>query len=403
MTEIQNPGKIVWTLLTVQLALPILTTDIYLPSLEAMSHYFLTSYQQVQLTLTCYFLMFSAAQLIYGPLSDRYGRKPLVLLSLLIYMLATVCCMLARSVEWLIIGRAFQALGAGSAVLTFAIVRDLYEGESAAKKIAYLCSVVALSPILAPILGGYIQENLSWQWNFAFLGLVSSFLLIGSYHLLPETNHSPRLRSSFLRQFMGDYLHVLKNKHYLSHTLCLSFAIAGLFTYVSGAPYVLLELMKFSPAEFGWIFSAAALGYVLGAFLSGKLLSAFGIDFVLKMGIGSFIGGSILMIYFCYYYPLNAFAFIAPQIICEFGISIIVPLCMAKALQPIPQYAGAGSSFIGFLRFFFAAIASYLVILALSSSAMPLALIILGLSVLSLGSLMVGYVNFNAFQQRTIS
>jgi len=153
-------------LLTFLLALPIVSTDIYLPSIHEISKFFNTSHQKVQLTLTLYFLTFGFIQLVYGSLSDCFGRKPMMITSLLIYIFGTSICIYSDTITLLIIGRFLQALGAGSAILVFAIVRDMYEGSKVARIIAYMSAVVAISPIIAPIFGGYVQSLLSWRWNF---------------------------------------------------------------------------------------------------------------------------------------------------------------------------------------------------------------------------------------------
>ena len=377
--------------LTLQLALPIISTDIYLPSLKAISNFFHTNLSQAQLTLTIYFFTFGIVQLIYGPLSDKFGRKPILLLSLSIYTIATLFCIFAATIKMLIVGRCLQALGAGSAILTFAIIRDLYEGEQAAKKIAYMSAVVAISPVIAPIIGGYIQSSLSWQWNFAILFIIAVVLLILCYWLLPETNKS-QSSSTFFKRILRDYQSLLVNRNYMSHSLSAAFAFGALFAYVSGAPYVLMNLMGYSSQRFGWIFATAAIGYVFGALFNGRLVAQYGMDAMGRIGIISLVSGAIIMTLLCFCFPSAAFAVVIPQILCEFGISIVVSINISKALQPIPHYAGAGSSLLGFLRFTAAALASCLVMVFRSTTSLPLAFTILGFSLFSLGFSRLGLV-----------
>lgn len=363
-------------LLTFLLALPILSTDIYLPSLHEISKFFSTSHQKVQLTLTLYFLTFGVIQLVYGSLSDCFGRKPIMIISLLIYIFGTTICIYSNSITMLILGRCLQALGTGNAILVFAIVRDMYEGNKVARIIAYMSAVVAISPIIAPIFGGYIQSFLSWQWNFIILWVAGVLLLLVSLVLLPETNKYKRVRISIFINLIKDYHKLLQNRYYMKHALGAAFAFGALFSYISGSHYIFLNLMGYSPKLFGLIFAIAAIGYVLGAFLSGKLIPNFGMNQVFAIGLISLVMGAIIMTVLCYFYRLNSVAILIPQIICEFGISVIVPIAVAKALQPIPECAGAGSSLIGFLRFFCASIASILTMQFQGTIA--LALIILG-------------------------
>ena len=366
-------------LLTFLLALPIVSTDIYLPSLKSVSYFFQVSFGHVQLTLTLYFFIFGIVQIFYGVLSDYMGRKPMILISLVIYITATCVCIFSTNIKIFILGRCFQAVGAGSAILIFAIVRDLYEGELVAKLIAYMSAVVALSPVIAPIIGGYVQTLLSWEWDFVILAIMGIVLLIGSCWILPET-HKPNVIKIL------NYVKLLVNSHYIFHALAAAFAFGALFAYVSGAPYVLLNVMGYSPLLFSLIFSLAALGYVLGAFVNGRLMCCCGMNTLSWIGMTSLVSGSVMILLALHFYPQNGLAIVLPQIVCEFGISIVVSISTAKALQTIPQCAGAGSALLGFLRFLFAGISSYCVMKFHPITAFPLVLTIIGFSLLSLSN-----------------
>ncbi len=338
----------------------------------------------MQLTLTGYFFTFGIIQLIYGSLSDCFGRKPVCLLNLFIYILATLLCAFSTSIKMLIVARCLQALGAGSAILTFAILRDLYTGKELAKYIAYMSAVVALSPIIAPIIGGYIQAQLSWRWDFILLVLFGLILWLWCYWYLPETNQYRGSSTNFFKRLWLDYRCLLGDPNYIGYALSAALAFGALFAYVSGAPYILLNLMSYSPELFGWIFATAAIGYVLGAFVNGKLVCFVGINFMYLIGSISLISGAIIMVVMSYLYPLDALAIVMPQIICEFGIAIVISAGATKALQPIPHYAGAGAALFNFLRFLFATLSSCLVIAFHSATSLLLAFVILGFALFSL-------------------
>lgn len=370
------------TFLIFQLALPILSTDIYLPSLKEMGGFFNTDPAHAQLSLVIFFIVFGIAQLFYGPLSDCFGRKPLFLISLSIYLIGCLVCIFSNTIQIFIVGRCLQALGSGGAILVFAIIRDLYEGKQAAKLIAYMSAVVAISPIVGPILGGIIQSSLSWQYNFVVLALIGLCLLFAS-GFIPETNRKRIFSTSFLKETGCHYRYLFTSRRYLSNALSAAFSFGSLFAYVCGAPYVFLNLMGYSSVAFGGIFAIAAIGYVVGAFVNGKLISQLGVDAMSKIGMFFLVSGSIAMLLFCYIYPLNLFAIILPQVVCEFGISIVISTCIAKALQPIPQCAGTGMALIGFLRFLIAAGSGYLTTVGEGATAMPLAFTVLGCALLS--------------------
>lgn len=347
-------------LITFLLALPILSTDIYLPSLTVIQHYFQTDYEAVQLTLSVYFFTFAVVQLIYGSLSDCFGRKPMTLISLTLYLAGSFVCIGAGTIHQLIMGRGLQALGAGSSILVFAMVRDRYEGAKGAQLISYMSAVVAISPIIAPIMGGYIQGVWAWQGSFVLLALISSLLLVASFFFLPETHAAQRSSQFIFKQLVRDYRFLLTHKVYMAHALCAACAFAALFSFISGAPYIFLEKLGYGPEAFGWTFAMAAIGYVFGAFMSGKLSPLLGVNKLLFLGLSFLGGGAIFMITLCFFYGVSGYTIIVPQLICELGISIIVPIAVMKALTPIPQCAGAGSALIGFMRFFLAMISSFL-------------------------------------------
>ncbi|CAN5220120.1 Bcr/CflA family multidrug efflux MFS transporter [soil metagenome] len=377
MQQMQSQSRIgLMILLTFQLSLPILSTDIYLPSLNDISNFYHATHEQVAHTLTAYFLIFGIVQLFYGPLSDRFGRRPMLLFSSVIYVMATLFCVFATSIQMLIIARCLQALGAGSAILTFAIIRDLYEGEYAAKMIAYMSAVVAMSPIIAPIVGGYIQVYLTWQLDFVILAIFEIVLLVLCYQFLPETNQHAKRSGSLFTQSFKDYQVLATNRYYLAHSLSAAGAFGALFAYVSGAPYVLLNLMGYSAQAFSYLFAIASSGYVVGALVNGQLICRFGFNAVYRIGMTSLISGVIIMMLMCQLYPFCAAAIVVPQILCEFGIAIVVPISITRALLPIPHHAGSGAALIGFLRFGFATMSSYLVTEFQGTTSLSLACVI---------------------------
>lgn len=345
-------------LLTLLLSLPITTTDIYLPSIYSIQDFFKSDIFSVQLTLTAYFIVFSCIQLIYGFLSDVFGRKVITLWSLAIYILGTLICVVSQTIEILIAGRIIQALGAGSAITVFAVIRDSCESVAIARIISYMSAVVAISPIIAPIIGGFLQTNFCWQASFIFLLIVSIILFLSVVCIFPETKR--HCQTGSINTLITNYVNLAINKNYIPYAFGAAFAFGALFAYISGAPHIFLNFLGYSPKYFAIVFAIAAIGYVFGSLINPKLISIFGIDKTLYIGIINIILGGTMMYLFCLYADnaILAFGIIASQLICEFGISITVPICTTKDLQPVPEIAGQASALIGFMRFICAALAS---------------------------------------------
>ncbi len=238
------------------------------------------------------------------------------------------------------------------------MIRDLYQGPQVARIAAYLISVASISPIIAPVIGGYVQSILPWQWNFVLLLSISGILFILSFFFLPETKAPTQHEKSVTGEIFSNYLKLLRDKNFMRPAFGAAFAFGALFVFVSGSHRLFLTLMNIPPKQFGQIYAVVAFGYMLGSFLTGKLTPRLGMNRIFALGYGALILGSLAMVGLNQLYPLNVTAIVVPQFVCEVGIAMIIPITMTRALMPIPAYAGTGSALIGFIRFVFAAVAS---------------------------------------------
>ena len=230
----------VTALLTALVALGPLSTDLYLPSLPSLARYFAVGVDDIQLTLSVFLVGLATAQLVYGPLSDRFGRRPVLLVGLAIYVVASVVCMLAPSVPVLVVARFVQAVGACvGPVLGRAVVRDVYGREGAARVLAYMSAAMALAPAIGPILGGFLEEWFGWRINFLALVIYGSGGLVLAWRLLPETNKAPDLQAAQPIRILLGYRGLLNHRAYLGYVLCCAFAYSGIFAFISGSSYVL--------------------------------------------------------------------------------------------------------------------------------------------------------------------
>ena len=254
-------------------------TDMYVPSMPEIGRLLDASTAEVQLTLSSYLIGFAIGQSFYGPISDRYGRKPVLLIALLIFCGASAACAGAPSIEWLIVARILQALGgSGTIVLARAIVRDLYAAERAGRELSRMGAIMSIAPVLAPLLGSLVQVTFGWRANFLAVlgvGLIATAIV---RLFLPETLNLTSSAPLSASAFLHDYRTLLKNRSLLVYVGIVSTSYAGLFAWISASPFVLQNLYGLSPLEFGLAFGLACIGSVIGAGTAASLVTRIGLD-----------------------------------------------------------------------------------------------------------------------------
>ena len=362
-----------------------MSVDLYLPSLPELGRVFGASVPQVQLTLSGYLLCFAIGQIVFGPISDHVGRKPVLLAALSLYVAVCLSCMFATSIEMLIALRCLQALGvAGAPVLARAIVRDLYHGVRAGRELARMGSITALAPVVAPSLGGILQSTFGWRASFlgmAALGLCAIVLVV---RLLPETMKQPPKHPMSLLSIIRGYGMFLRHRTFRIYLAIVSASYGGLFAWISGSSFVLQDLYGLSPLLFGLVFAAATLGYGLGTLLAARLVVRIGIDRTIVCGGVALAVGGLAMAAATALGATSPAALAVPMALYLCGLGLAMPQSMAGALMPFPERAGAASSLLGFLQQATASAVGIVVGQMLGSSALPLAAIIAAMGVLAL-------------------
>lgn len=337
--------------LTMVVALGPISTDLYLPSLPAIGEAFGTGTSEVQLTLSVFLVGFAVSQLIYGPLSDRYGRRPVLLLALLIYLAATVACGLAGSIEELVVARFFQALGAcAGPVVGRAVVRDVFGRDRSARVLSYMALAMALAPAIGPVIGGYLEINFGWRANFVALGVFGVLSLAGIWALLPETNLYPDPSAAKPRKLLANYASLVKDPLYLGYVFLCTFSYAGIFAYISGSSFILIEGLGLSPSAFGWCFSAIVVGYMAGTFASGRLTQRLGINRMILIGTLFECAGGLSGLILAVAGEFSLVSVVAPTVVFLMGTGMTMPNSIAGAVGPYPKMAGAASALLGFTQ-----------------------------------------------------
>jgi DHA1 family bicyclomycin/chloramphenicol resistance-like MFS transporter len=370
-----RPGTFGLTLLLSLLtAIGPLSMDMYLPSLPAIGAALHAPTAQVQLTISTYLIGFAAGQIVYGPISDRFGRKPVLLAALVLYGVGSVLCATARSIEMLTAVRFVQAFGgAGSIVLARAVVRDIYSGVRAGRELSIMGSITAFAPIVAPVIGGVLQIAFGWQASFILLLIFA--LAAGSIaaRLLPETSPE-RVPGPFsLATMAGLYRSVLVHRSFLAHLGILTTSYVGLLAWVSGASIVMQGVYGLSPVSFGAIYATGAGGYMLGTYVAARIVMWRGLD--RTIGIGSVIlaAGGLAMAVAVALGFTSVVWLVGAMTIYLVGLGLAMPQTMAGALTPFPDRAGTASSIMGFAQQSGAAVAAAAIGRYLGQSAWPVA------------------------------
>ena len=366
-----------------------LTVDMYLPALPEISRQFGVPLSAVELSLASYFLGLALGQLFYGPFIDFFGRKPPLYFGLCLYFFSSIACFLAPSVNVLIFARFLQALGGcASIVVPRAIVRDLYDERESARVFSLLMLVMGVAPILAPLIGGYISMTFGWRIIFFCLVIVSALCLTASFLILPETKKT--VLNPSRRPVLRTYWSILRDKRFLGPALAGSVAQAGMFVYITGSPFVFIELFDVAPDRYGWIFGTNALLLIGVSQLNARLLKHFSPRRILQtvfplLAIASFllIMASVL--------ELGLFAHILPLALFVGLLGASFPNTTAVALAHEGARAGSASALLGTLQFSFAATAATLLSALHTNSSLPMAALI---GICGIGSFIISRLAF---------
>jgi len=353
-----------------------LSIDMYLPAFPNMGKDFAVSSAQVELSLSSFFIGLAVGQLIYGPISDRYGRKKPLLVGMGIYFLSCIACAYSRSIHMLIFFRVLQALGGCSGmVIARAIVRDVFEKQRAAQTFSMLMLVMGVAPILAPMVGGYVAEYFGWRAIFGILGTLGLLSWACTLLFLPETHPASRERPSLLSSFRATGS-ILRDKEFLGYTLAAGAVTAGMFAYIAGSPFVFITLLGISPERYGWIFGVNSLGLIVAAQMNSLLLKKFPLESILRVATSGTCVFAIAL-FIASHLSRSPVALLIPLFFFISSLGLTVPNALAGALAHQGRRAGTASSLMGTIRWSIAFLASFLVSLLHNGTSGPMTGIIL--------------------------
>ena len=336
-------------LLTAVVGLGALSIDMFLPSLPALAAFYRTDAATAQLTVTLFLAGLAVSQLVWGPLSDRFGRRRVLLAGLALYTMAGTACAFIPGIRTLIVARVVQALGAGSGpVIARAVVRDLYEPLRAARILAAMGTAQALTPILAPVLGGWVHALAGWHAVFLVQGAFGAAFLLTAAGVVPETNvYAGAPGAEPLPRRVAE---LLGHPRYLAYVTVAAFMFGGQFAFITGSSFALIGVLGVSPTVYGVCFGSVATGLMAGNFVSVKLGPRLGIDTMIRAGTLIGAAAGLAMALLAWAGVASVISVVGPMFGFAFGLGFVLPNAAAGAIGPFPRMAGLASAVLGFVQ-----------------------------------------------------
>lgn len=364
--------------------------DMYLPAFPAIAKSLNTTIEKVQLSLSSFFIGISVGQLAYGPLLDRYGRKGPMYIGIIIYLLASVGCALVTNVDLLIVFRFVQALGACVGIVgSRAMIRDLFPVKESAKMFSLLLLVIAVSPMIAPTVGGLVTTTLGWHSVFVILAVVALLICLAMHFFLPESRQPDPAFSLKPKPIITNFYSVIKEPQFYTYAIAGCIGAAGQYAFIAGSPFVVMEYFGVSEQYYGWIFALNIAGLIGFSQLNGILLKRYSsqqLIFSLQpvqaliaiIALAGAYFGWLSLPLLC----LLMFAFLSLQ-------GILFPNASALSIAPFHNNAGSASALLGAFQMGFGALSSAAITLFHSHNAVPMTLVIATCSCISVAILLV--------------
>jgi len=333
-----------------------LSMQMFLPALPAIQGHFAVAPGVAQLALSLSMVSIAVMTIVFGPISDRLGRRPVILAGMALMIAGSVLCAVAPDIDTLIIGRIIQAAGGASGmVLARAVVRDVYGPTRAAGIIAYLGAAMVIAPMLAPTIGGLLLDHVHWRSVFVFMTFVG-ILVLGAVHLRLAESHRPGLVKTTLPGLVRGFSHLLASRRFCAYAFNGAFAISVFFAFVSYAPYVMVEILNRPATEYGLYFIALSLGFMLGNFTAAKISERVGNERMVLLGSLVSLLGTGAMAAIAVTSAWTPIGLFGPAIVAVFGNGLAMPNAQAGALNVAPESAGTASGLTGFLQMGIAAV-----------------------------------------------
>lgn len=363
-------------------AFPPMSTDVYLASMPAIKQFFHVSTVEVQLTLAVFFMGFSLMQLVWGPLSDRFGRKAILYSGLFVYIASSFACVFAPTIAWLITARLFQAIGACSAaVIRYAMIKDRLSSQEAARLLGLITSIMAVAPMIAPVVGTYLFVHFGWESNFYFLAFFGVVILLLAL-TIPETHHGERASLKPIH-LCRQYIKFFSKKEFMLYAVTASLSFSAMFSFIASSSFIYIRHFHIETVYFGYLFALNASSLVISGLSFSRLTGRVPVLRLNLIGLLLIFLGGLGMAVF-YVLTGSIFSVIVPMFVATLGVGLAIPSSIALALHNVQEHAGMGSSVVGALQYGSAAFASVLMGLAVHNAPIFLSIMILACGGLAL-------------------
>jgi len=373
--------------------------QILLPALPVIKQKFYVTNDVAQLTLSLSMLAIAIGTLVYGPLSDKFGRKRVMLVGIIITIFGSIVCFVADSIMLLISGRFIQAFGgAVGLVLARAIVRDVYGPEEAARVIATLVMVMVVLPMMSPALGGELMQRFGFESVFIVIAFASAIAFVFLFLWLPETLAKP-VPFEGVKSMLMTFSKLFASRVFCGYAFCVTFVSVVFFSFISAAPEIMISVLKRPPTEYGYYFIMIPAGFMTGNYVARHYGRTISIDNMIAIGASIGVFGIVLALLLQTLGMSSPVALFLPIALAVFGNGITLPNAQAAAINEFPEYAGTASGLTGFLQMAVSSVAAQAVALIFNGTVYPLLGLMLVASIISLLIFRWGVLNF---KKRTI-
>ena len=361
-----------------------LAMDVYMPFIPNMKQYLSTSQSTVQLTLSLFMIVAGSGQLILGPISDQIGRFKLIFISAILFLIGSILCAISQTALFLIISRVIQALGCcGLSVCSFAIVRDVYSGKDSSMIYSFINAIIAISPIIGPLIGVMLANRYSWHSAFDFLSILAILCLLIIILLCKESLPLERRKKINLLDILKRYLIVCKSLQFWTYTIVATSGMASFFTLFSMTPYIIDNLgLPLSSIYFS--FGIAGITFLIGSIISGKIVNKLGIYKTAFLGVILISLAGIISITIYYIYGLFLWGFFTPCFIATFGAALVAGTGASGSLEPFFEFAGVASAMFGAIEFVLGALIGSIAMMFSTKTSLPMGFTMLIIGVISM-------------------